>query len=113
MNDENEEKKPQRRHDRPGRSPMLTLVFLDQRRQSFAYAYLLESSYRETVDEDQITLNFGFVTIQISGRELESTYRDIVLHNADELHVVEEADLPVGRGGILDIHPEYPEKGDT
>lgn len=107
MNNENE--KPQQRHDRTGRSPMLSLVRLNQEKVSYAYAYMLESSYRETDDGDRITLNFGFVTVQIRGHRLESIYRDIVLHHADELHEIEDADLPANRGGILKFDPVYPE----
>lgn len=113
MNNENEETKAEKRHDRTGRSPMLTLTHLDEHKESFAYAYLLECRYDESHDGDWIILNFGFATVQLGGRKIDGIYRDIVLHHADELHEIEATDLSPSRGGILKIHIIRPEKDGT
>jgi hypothetical protein len=110
MNTQPENDKLEKRHDRTGRSPMLTLIYLDEHKESFAYAYLLESSYTESSKGDWIILNFGFATVQLGGRKIDDIFRDIILHHKDELHEIDAADLSPSRGGILKINVIRPEK---
>ncbi|WPJ95137.1 hypothetical protein SH580_17065 [Coraliomargarita algicola] len=112
MNTENEHIKSEKRHDRTGRSPMLTLIYKNQQRQSFAYAYLLESSYIESDAGDWITLNFGFTTVQLGGRGIVGIYHEITQHHAAELNEIEASDLSPNRGGILKINIIRPETGE-
>lgn len=110
MKTENE--KTEKRHDRTGRSPMLTLIYKNQQRQSFAYTYMLECSYIESDEGDWITLNFGFAKVQLGGRGIEGIYHDITQHHAAELNEIEASDLSPNRGGILKIHVTRPEKNE-
>lgn len=112
MNNENKETKPEKRHDRTGRSPLLTLIDKDQQRQSFAYAYLLECSYTESKEGDQIILNFGFAKVQLGGRKMEDIYHEITQHHAAELNEIEASDLSPNHGGILKINVVPPEKAE-
>ena len=99
MNTE-QDKKNENRHDSTGPAPMLTVIFKDKRRMSFAYAYLLEASYAESEEVDRIGLNFGFVRLVIDGLRLESVFRKISLHRADEIVVVDKADASPNRASI-------------
>ena len=109
MSEQNDKKKPEKRHDRTGRSPMLTLIHKNQLRQSFAYSYLLESQYTESAEGDWITLNFGFAKVQLGGRGIASIYNEITQHHAAELNEIDASDLSPNRGGILKIIIVRPE----
>ena len=92
-----------KRHETTGRSPMLTVIFKNRQRVSFAYAYLLEASYTESTEGDRIQLNFGFSQVILEGVRLEIIYRNISLHHADEVVVVDKADVSPTRGSIHSI----------
>jgi hypothetical protein len=108
MNTE-EDKQNEKRHDSTGRSPMLTVIFKDKRRMSLAYAYLLEASLSESSEGDRIELNFGFVQLIIDGLRLETIYRKISLHHADELVVVGPEESSPSRASIHSVKPLRPE----
>lgn len=110
MNKETPNSQNEKSHNRTGRSPMLTLIYKNQKRQSFAYSYLLEAAFDEEEKADWITLNFGFTSVRLGGRKLDTIFRDIVDHHAAELHEIEPADLVPNRGGILKINIYRPEE---
>lgn len=108
MNTEHDKEK-EKHHETTGRSPMLTVIFKDKRRMSFAYAYLLAAHFTESASGDRIELNFGFAQVMIDGVRLETTYRNISLHHADEVVVVDKADTSPNRGSIHSVEILRPE----
>jgi len=108
MNTEDNKEK-EKHHETTGRSPMLTVIFMDKQRISFAYAYLLEASFNESDAGDRIELNLGFAQIIIDGIRLETTYRNISLHHADEIVVVGKAEISPNRGSIHSVEILRPE----
>ncbi len=109
MNTEHDQSKD-KRHDSTGRSPMLTVIYKNRKRVSFAYAYLLEAHFSESHEGDRIELNFGFVQLVIDGLRLETIYRNISLHHADELVVLDQANTSPNRGSVQAVEIIRPER---
>lgn len=92
-----------RRHGYAQRVPMLTLMRKDRSCKSFSYTLLLSASLDRDGRYDTIELDFGSALIRLSGVNLETIYKLIVLHEADLLSELDEAKIRLQKGGVVEI----------